>query len=43
LVIGLLSFLGFSFLHTQIDKTANKMEVAAADFLDILQDPTNNA
>ena len=43
LVIGLLSFLGFSFLHTQIDKTANKMEVAAADFLDILQDPNNNA
>lgn len=41
LVIGLLSFLGFSFLHTQIDKTANKMEVAATDFLDILQEPTN--
>lgn len=41
LVIGLLSFLGFSFLHTQIDKTANRMEVAAADFLDILQEPNN--
>lgn len=40
LVIGLLSFLGHSFLHTQIDKTANKMEVAASDFLDILQEPT---
>lgn len=40
LVIGLLSFLGYSFLHTQIDKTANKMEVAAADFLDIIQEPT---
>jgi biopolymer transport protein ExbB len=39
LVIGLLSFLGYSYLHTQIDKTANKMEVAAADFLDILQEP----
>ena len=39
LVIGLLSFLGYSFLHTQIDKTANKMEVAAADFLDIIQEP----
>ena len=38
LVIGLLAFLGSSFLHTQIDKTANKMEVAATDFLDILQD-----
>jgi biopolymer transport protein ExbB len=40
LLIGLVSFLSFSFLHTQIDKTANKMEVAAADFLDILQEPT---
>jgi biopolymer transport protein ExbB len=40
LLIGLISFLGHSYLHTQIDKTANKMEVAAADFLDILQEPT---
>ena len=39
LLIGLVSFLGHSFLHTQIDKTANKMEVAAADFLDILEEP----
>jgi biopolymer transport protein ExbB len=36
----LLSFLGYSFLHTQIDKTANKMEVAASDFLDIIQEPS---
>jgi biopolymer transport protein ExbB len=40
LLIGLLSFLAYSYLHSQIDKTANKMEVAAADFLDILQEPT---
>jgi biopolymer transport protein ExbB len=40
LLIGLISFLGHSYLHVQIDKTANKMEVAAADFLDILQEPT---
>jgi biopolymer transport protein ExbB len=40
LLIGLLAFLGHSYLHTQIDKTANRMEVAAADFLDILQEPT---
>jgi biopolymer transport protein ExbB len=40
LVIGLLAFLAFNYLHTQVDKTANKMEVAAADFLDILQEPT---
>ncbi len=40
LLIGLLAFLAYSYLHTQIDKTANKMEVASADFLDILQEPT---
>ncbi len=40
LLIGLLAFLGYNYLHTQVDKTANKMEVAAADFLDILQEPT---
>jgi biopolymer transport protein ExbB len=40
LVIGLLSFLAFSYLHTQIDKAANKMEVAATDFLDIIQEST---
>jgi biopolymer transport protein ExbB len=39
LLIGLLAFLGHSYLHTQVDKTANAMEVAAADFLDILQEP----
>jgi biopolymer transport protein ExbB len=41
LLIGLISFLAYSFLYTQIDKAANKMEVAAADFLDILQEPTH--
>jgi biopolymer transport protein ExbB len=40
LLIGLMAFLGYSYLHTQVDKTANSMEVAAADFLDILQEPT---
>jgi biopolymer transport protein ExbB len=35
------TILGYSYLHTQIDKTANKMEVAATDFLDIIQDPAN--
>lgn len=40
LVIGLLSFLGYSYLHTQIDKAVNKMEVAATDFLDIIQEST---
>lgn len=40
LVIGLCAYLAYSYLHTQIDKTANKMEAASADFLDILQEPT---
>jgi biopolymer transport protein ExbB len=40
LVIGLIAYIGWSYLSTQIDKAANKMEVAAADFLDVLQEPT---
>lgn len=40
LVIGLMAYLAHSYLNTQIDKTANKMEAASADFLDILQEPT---
>lgn len=40
LVIGLIAYLGYSYLSTQIEKTANKMEAASADFLDILQEPT---
>lgn len=40
LLIGLVAYLGYSFLMAQVDKAANKMEVAAADFLDVLQEPT---
>jgi biopolymer transport protein ExbB len=40
LIIGILSFLGYSFLNTQIDKTVNRMEAASAEFIDILQEPT---
>jgi biopolymer transport protein ExbB len=40
LIIGIVSFLGYSYLNTQIDKTVNKMETASADFIDILQEPT---
>lgn len=40
LVIGLIAFLAYSYLNTQIDKTANKMEAASSDFLDVLQEPT---
>ena len=40
LIIGLIAYVGYNFLSTQIDKTANKMEVASAEFIDILQEPT---
>ena len=40
LIIGLLAFVGYHFLNTQIEKTANKMESASSDFLDLLQAPT---
>ena len=41
LVIGLGAYLAYSYLNTQIDKTANKMEAATSDFLDVLQEPTH--
>jgi biopolymer transport protein ExbB len=40
LVIGLIAYLAYSYLNTQIDKTANRMEAASSDFLDVLQEPT---
>jgi biopolymer transport protein ExbB len=40
LLIGLVAYLGYSYLMAQADKAANRMEVAAADFLDVLQEPT---
>lgn len=40
LIIGIISYLGYSYLDTQINKTVNKMESAKSDFIDILQEPT---
>ncbi len=40
LIIGLMAYVAYNYLSTQIDKTANKMEVASAEFIDILQEPT---
>ncbi len=42
LIIGLIAYVGHNYLSTQIDKTANKMETASADFLDILQETTHS-
>jgi biopolymer transport protein ExbB len=40
LIIGLMAYVGHNYLTTQIDKTANRMEVASAEFIDVLQEPT---
>ena len=40
LIIGLLAYVGHSFLNAQIDKNVNRMEAASADFIDTLQEPT---
>ncbi len=40
LIIGLMAYVGHNYLTTQIDKTANKMEAASAEFIDVLQEPT---
>jgi biopolymer transport protein ExbB len=40
LIIGLLAYVAFNFLSSQINKVVNKMEAASAEFIDILQEPT---
>ena len=40
LVIGMLAYLLHNILQAQVDKTSNLIEAAAADFLDVLQEPT---
>jgi biopolymer transport protein ExbB len=40
LIIGMLAYLGYSYLDTQINRTANNMESASSEFIDILQEPT---
>lgn len=40
LIIGMLAFLAHSYLDTQINRLANRMESASSEFIDILQEPT---
>ena len=40
LIIGILAYIGHSYLVAQINRVENKMEIASADFVDILQEPT---
>lgn len=42
LIIGLLSYVAYDFLNTQINKMVNRMELAAAEFIDILQEPAKS-
>ncbi len=39
LIIGIIAFLGYSYLNAQIDKVVNKMEGASAEFIDVLHAP----
>ncbi len=40
LIIGMLAYLAYSYLDTQINRMANRMEAASSEFIDILQEPT---
>jgi biopolymer transport protein ExbB len=40
LIIGMLAYLAYSYLDTQINRMANRMEAASSEFVDILQEPT---
>lgn len=39
LIIGLLSYVAYTYLNAQINKNVNRMEAASVEFLDILQEP----
>jgi biopolymer transport protein ExbB len=41
LIIGLLAYMGYAYLNTQVNKNVNRMEAASAEFLDFIQDTTN--
>ena len=40
LIIGIIAYVGYRYLNSQIDKVANRMEAASGEFIDILQEPT---
>ncbi len=40
LMIGIVTYLGLSYLQSRIRKVENRMEAASAEFIDILQEPT---
>jgi len=40
LIIGILAYIGYSYLTAQINRVENKMDAASSEFVDILQEPT---
>ena len=40
LIIGLLAYIAYNYFNAQINKNVYRMEAAAVEFLDILQEPT---
>lgn len=40
LIIGIIAYIGYRYLNSQIDKTTHKIEAASNEFIDILQEPT---
>jgi biopolymer transport protein ExbB len=41
LIIGLLAYVAYDFLNAQINKTVNRIEIAAADFLEAAQETSS--
>lgn len=39
LMIGIMAYIGYSYLNAQIDKVVNYMEAASAEFIDVLHAP----
>ena len=39
LMIGIMAYIGYSYLNAQIDRVVNKMEGASAEFIDVLHAP----
>jgi biopolymer transport protein ExbB len=42
LIIGLIAYVIYDYLNTQINKIVNSMEIAATEFVDILQEPAKS-
>ncbi|MGN6507956.1 MAG: MotA/TolQ/ExbB proton channel family protein, partial [Chitinophaga sp.] len=40
LIIGLVAYIGYSYLQAQIDKVINKMEGSSSEFIDVLLEPS---